>query len=271
MKRRLGLSSKDSQLVSILFAMFLHGLALIFIHPASPTKAPIPIKPVNIVFTPKPKPMVHPEQNSGVATGHRASSTQSAAVKSKGNPYRRSASKSYEGLLPKAAELEQSNIITEQKEGLKDGISSSNQRWKEGLEIEAKRVLLRRSAQVFATLDLPLGARLSGIKGQATATLKFDPNQRDMILESLQGLPILRAALYEAFLKPENLAILVEILKALDESTLKVTLQAVTRYERKPNDDSFRWNGNRLVIYTTVAHDAIEMIVGEEGKPMSFV
>lgn len=275
MKRQLGRFSKYSQLASFVFAALLHVSVYLFIPSRSPVKPLVALKPVDIVFTSKPKSVVQPKQSGGVSADTRGESSKRVVLKSesksrlKPNTPIEQSTKGYEALLPKAIDLEVSPSVTAQKSGSKEGISSTDQHWKEGLGIEAKRVLLRRSGQIFNTLDLPLGARLSGITGQAIATLKFDSGQRDLILESLIGLPILRAALYEAFLKPENLQILLDILNTLEETTLKVTLQAVTRYERKPNDDPFRWNGNRLIIYTTVAHDAINVREGEDGSDPS--
>lgn len=153
---------------------------------------------------------------------------------------------SYSSLLPKSSELTENETTILPSA---DGLSSSKHVWGPSLQINEKRVLLKRAGNLRALINIPLSARISLGHGKATARITRDSHF--LILKILQGEPLLRAILWECLQSRSTKEAIQDIFQTLNSQEFIIALHLKEGDHIKANDDSFNWRENRLDIYAS--------------------
>lgn len=110
------------------------------------------------------------------------------------------------------------------------------------------------SGHLSGALDIPLVFRENS--GSSKAVAKFRKNSNgDWHFEYIDGEPVLRAVLYQAFLKPDNLQKIDELAAELKMTEIIFTIQQTTKLALdgwKQFSDSISYAGNRIIFARTI-------------------
>jgi hypothetical protein len=232
-------------LVYGLLAHLIIGWAFFFFLPSRSRPSQRPLAPVAIQLTEKSTTLAKkPKKPAGPASG---------GAKASLHPRRSSASSpslstpqpTYSDLLPKALE---GQIALPSAGTSSDSALLPGQNFKAGTTGVTKQKLMVDASILSAALDVPLHARRISTGSEAFLRIvRLD--ERRLKIVDLRGDPMLRAVLFENLQEPRIRALILELMDALEENSLPLTLKTLTgAAERLQDETDVSWIGRRLII-----------------------
>lgn len=232
-------------LVYGLLAHLIIGWAFFFFLPARSRTVQRPQVPVELHFTEKPaalaeKPEKPARRGSG---GPRAGTAPPRAASS--TPSLSTAQPTYSDLLPKARE---GQISLPSAGEDSDSALLPGQNFKAGTTGVTRQKLMVDASILSGALDVPLHARRISTGSEAFLRIIRLDEKRLKIVD-LRGDPILRAVLFENLQEPRIRALILELMEALEENSLPLTLKTLTgAADRLQDETDVSWIGRRLII-----------------------
>ncbi|HET9238216.1 MAG TPA: hypothetical protein VFO10_13230 [Oligoflexus sp.] len=226
-------------LVYGLLAHLIIGWAFFFFLPSHSREIPRPRVPVEIHFTEKPAPSAKGRGTGGARAPGRPRPA-SAPTPSVSTPQT-----TYADLLPKARQG-QISLPAPAENG--DAALLPGQDFKAGTTGVTKQKLMVDASILSGALDVPLHARRISTGSEAFLRIVRLDGKRLKIV-ALRGDPMLRAVLFENLQESRIRALILELMDALEEDSLPLTLKTLTgAAERLQDETDVSWIGRRLII-----------------------
>jgi hypothetical protein len=232
-------------LVYGLLAHLIIGWAFFFFVPPRSREVRRPLIPVEIHYSEKSAPTAKkPEKPSGPGTGKRSASARPRRS-SASSPSSSTPGPTYSDLLPQARQG-QISLPTAGEHG--DSALLPGQNFKAGTSGVTKQKLMVDASILSGALDVPLHARRISTGSEAFLRIvRLDKNRLKIV--DLRGDPMLRAVLFENLQQPRIRALILELMDALEETSLPLTLKTLTgAAERLQDETDVSWMGRRLII-----------------------
>jgi hypothetical protein len=151
----------------------------------------------------------------------------------------------YSDLLPQAA---QGQLPLPAAGPAPDRALIPGHRFKAGSSGVIKQKLMVDASVLSGALDVPLHARRISTGSEAFLRLVRVGRDRLKIVD-LRGDPMLRAVLFENLHEPRVAALILELMEALQENSLPLTLQTLSGAAGRLQDETdFTWIGRKLII-----------------------
>ena len=228
-----------------LLAHLIIGWAFFFFVPQRSREIRRPLRPVEVHFTEKPTAPARKQKPSGPGSGGvraspRAQRPSSAAMPSSSTPQ-----PTYADLLPKALQGQIALPLAGERD---DPVLLPGQNFKAGASGVTKQKLMVDASILSGALDVPLHARRISTGSEAFLRVVRLDEKRLKIVD-LRGDPMLRAVLFENLQEPKIRALILELMDALQETSLPLTLMTLTgAAERLQDESDVSWIGRRLII-----------------------
>ncbi len=127
--------------------------------------------------------------------------------------------------------------------------SFAQHQWNYAYSSKQKQDLILEAGSLAALFDVPLVVRKIGLNRKAFVRLFYDRSQSTLWIKSLDGDPMLRAALYEPLQQVSVQKIIRRLIETVPGQTVTIHLQVRGDAVQKSDiDQSFQWQGSQLFI-----------------------
>lgn len=242
------LSEKNNFLWAIIVASMIHGVLLCCLNDERRQWTDIDRQPLQVhIVHQRPKstdvPLKNASQENAVRSKNKwkAQPKLSAPSRSSMEGLSSKREKLYDALLPKQGEL------SAPVESVPLGYGKEN--WSKKYSDHDKNTIISEGSLFADDVVLPIAARSDGVEGEAIARLRFT-SKRSILLVSLRGSPMLRAAILDFLMKKSAQKNLLKILKVIEDHEIGVFLHLVNRQDHSHlSAVPVLWRHNNLHIY----------------------